>query len=343
MTRRVEGSAGRATIRDVAQRAGVSSGTVSNVLNRPSYVNDQTRQRVLDAIDELGFVPTDGARRFRPGRERALGFAMANMGNPFFVDVALGAESKARELGAGIVFCNSGYDPVRQEQGLDLLIQQRVQGVMISPVEEDHPALKRLMERGVPVVFVDRVSRYRDSCWVVGDDFAGGRLAAEHLLESGHTSLGYAGHPQSSAKVRARLEGVESAVSEASSGDPTVEMLEIDSWTVPDGRDAGEALAAMSPHDRPTGVICANDLVALGMLQELNGRGIKVPEDMAIVGYDDLEWAAVSTIPLTTIRQPRAEMGRLAVELLLLEINEGSAHQHQQLVLDPELIVRDTT
>src|SRR5690606_29539132 len=139
-------------IRDVAQRAGVSAGTVSNVLNRPSYVNAETRERVLAAIDELNFVPRKTARQYRTGRERTLGLALADMGNPFFVDVALAAESEAKELGVGVVIVHNGEDVSREEQNLDLLVQQRVHGIMITPVDERNPRLEQLVERGIPIV-----------------------------------------------------------------------------------------------------------------------------------------------------------------------------------------------
>ena len=139
-----------ATIRDVATLAGVSAGTVSNVLNRPSYVRQETRDRVLAAIRQLDFVPDQGSRQFRPGRVRTLGLAIANLDNPFFVDVALGAEERCKELGVGVVICNSGYDPGREVQNLDLLVQSRVQGIIITPVDENSSRLELLRDRGVP-------------------------------------------------------------------------------------------------------------------------------------------------------------------------------------------------
>ncbi len=191
------------TIRDVARVAGVSAGTVSNVLNRPSYVNAATRQRVRDAMVALDFHPTRSARQFRPGRERTLGLVMADMGNPFFVDVALAADAEARRLGVGVVIVTNGEDVLRERQNLDLLVQQRVHGIIISPVEESSPGLERLVRAGIPLVYVDRISGDQPCCWVTTDNRAGGRLAAEHLLGLGHRRLAFVGGRASPARSRA--------------------------------------------------------------------------------------------------------------------------------------------
>jgi LacI family transcriptional regulator len=332
-----------ATIRDVAQLASVSSGTVSNVLNRPSYVSSDTRDRVLKAIEELDFVPRQGSRQFRPGRIRTLGISIANLGHPFFVDVALGAEELATEAGAGVVICNSAYDAVREEQNLDLLVQQRVQGIVIAPVDENSSRLAMLKDRGVPMVFVDRVGEDRD-CWsVVVNDFRGGQLGAGHLIERGHRTMAYLGHPKSSPKVRTRLAGARDAV-DSSRHDVRLEVIGAESWTVDAGRSAGRALVARAPEDRPTGVICANDMLALGLLQELVRGGLRVPDDIALVGYDDLEWAELSVPPLTTVRQPGRQLGRTAMEMVLDLIERpGAGPISNHVVLAPELVIRSTT
>lgn len=331
-------------IRDVAYLAGVSAGTVSNVLNRPSYVNPDTRRRVQSAIQALGFVPRQRSRRFRPGRVRNLGIALANLDNPFFVDVALGAESLAKELDVGIVISNSAYDPVREDQNLELLVQQRVQGIIISPVDEKSSQLQALRDRGVPMVFVDRVTADRD-CWsVVVDDRRGGELGMEHLLDKGHTRIAFVGHPEQSSKVATRLLGARDAISKHSESPVSLEVLSVESWTVQGGKDAAEILVARSPELRPTAVFCSNDMMALGMLQTLDHSGIRVPEDIALVGYDDLEWAGIAMIPLTTVRQPRRLLGRTAVEMIMELLDDPNQRiKPRHVVLQPELVIRETT
>lgn len=325
------------TIRDVAKLAGVSAGTVSNVLNRPSYVNVETRQRVRDAIEQLNFRPTGSARQFRRGRERTLGLAVADMGNPFFVDVALAAEAEASSLGVGLIMVTSSEDVRREEQNLDLLVQQRVHGIIISPVEDSNPRLERLLNQGVPLVYVDRISGDRPCCWVTTDNVAGGRLAAEHLLERGHHRLAFAGGSNISSQIESRFEGFSQR---AVAGGATVERLSTSWWTLEDGRALAAHLLESGREHLPTAIMCANDLIALGLLQGLALRGVRVPEDVALVGFDDLQWAASSTVPLSTVRQQRAELGAQAVRMLLDEIQNADTHQHQHVVLQPELIVR---
>jgi LacI family transcriptional regulator len=328
------------TIRDVAKMAGVSAGTVSNVLNRPSYVNAETRQRVRDAIVQLDFHPTSSARQFRPGRERTLGLAVADMGNPFFVDVALAADAEARRVGVGVVIVTNNEDARREEQNLDLLVQQRVHGIIISPVQESNPRLERLVKQGIPLVYVDRISGDRPCCWVTTDNHAGGRLAAEHLLERGHRRLAFAGGDAISSQVESRYEGFKVT---AAAGGATVERLSTRWWTQEDGRELAATLTAVDRRSWPSAIMCANDLIALGLLQELSLRGVRIPEDVALVGFDDLQWAASSMVPLSTVRQQRAELGVVAVGMLLDEIQNADTHVHRHKTLQPKLIVRDSS
>lgn len=328
------------TIRDVAKMADVSAGTVSNVLNRPSYVNAATRQRVQDAMTQLNFHPTRSARQFRPGRERTLGLAVADLGNPFFVDVALAVDAEARRAGVGVVIVTNNEDVRREEQNLDLLVQLRVHGIIISPVEESNPRLEQLVKQGIPLVYVDRISGDRPCCWVTTDDVAGGRLAAEHLLERGHRRLAFAGGEAISSQVESRFEGFKAT---AVAGDASVERLSTPWWTLEDGRRLAAKLTAAHRTQLPTAIMCANDLIALGLLQELTLRRVRVPGQVALVGFDDLHWAASSTVPLSTVRQQRTELGALTVRMLLDEIQNGDRHVHKHTVLQPELIVRDSS
>ncbi|MBK0418678.1 LacI family DNA-binding transcriptional regulator [Leucobacter sp. CSA1] len=331
-----------ATIRDVARLAGVSYGTVSNVLNRPSYVRAETRERVMQAIAELDFVPDQRSRQFRPGRTRTIGIAAAELGNPFFLDVALGAEEVCRENDLGVVLCNSAYDPVRESHNLDLLVQQRVQGIIISPVDENSSRLEMLKDRGVPMVFVDRVGDDRDVWSVVVDDREGGRLAARHLVDRGHGRIAFLGHPHRSPKVELRYQGAREVV-DRSDGDITLELVRSASWTVEEGRRLGALLAARPEDKRPTAVFCANDMLALGLVQELLRAGLRVPDDIAVVGYDDIEWARLGAVPLTTISQPRTLLGRTAVEMMIRLIDRpGPLPQANHIVLKPDLVVRES-
>ncbi len=325
------------TIRDVARKAGVSAGTVSNVLNRPSYVSEDTRARVQATINELGFVPSGHARQFRPGRMRTLGMVVVAL-DPFFVDLAISADVTARELGCSMVICTSGEDTILEERNLDVLVQQRVQGVLIAPVDEDNPRLAAMLDRRVPVVFLDRKPTIDKCCSVATDDVAGGRLAGRHLVERGHRTIAYLGDPDARPQMAARFAGLVETATGCS-----IEVIREADWSISRGRDAGRALARVPAAKRPTAVFAANDSLAIGLVQELVASGIRVPEDVAVLGYDDIEWAASTTVPLTTIRQQRSELGRTAVRLLMAEMTTPRRHEHKHVLLEPDLIERAST
>ena len=195
-------------IKDVAIRAGVSVGTVSNVLNRPHVVSDGTRQRVLDAIATLGFVRNESARHLRNGLSRTIAYLLLDPRNPFFTDVARGAEDAARAAGLALFLCNSEEDPAREAEYLDVLLEQRVRGVLITPVEHSADKLRTMTQLGVPVVLLDRLAHDPSAwCSVSVDDVEGGDLAVTHLLELGHTRIAYVGGPHSIVQVEDRHRG----------------------------------------------------------------------------------------------------------------------------------------
>ncbi|MFE7426815.1 LacI family DNA-binding transcriptional regulator [Streptomyces sp. NPDC057545] len=328
-----------AGIKDVARQAGVSVGTVSNVINRPEAVSPETRARVLAAIEELGYVRSESARQLRAGRSRIVALLVLDMGNPFFVDVARGAERAARDAGLGVMVCNSGQSPSEEAEYLGLFAEQRVCGVLVTPADPTGRNLEAFRRHGIPYVLVDRVASGADVCAVSVDDVRGGVLAVGHLLSSGHRSVAYVSGPDDLQQIRDRREGALSALADA--GLPSEALVEIpcDRLDVTAGRDAGARLLGLAP--RPTAVFCANDLLALGVLQALYAAGVRVPQDVALVGYDDIEFAAAAAVPLTSVRRPAAVMGRMAAELLLEEADDaGGTHEHRSVVLRPELVVR---
>ncbi|MEU1492371.1 LacI family DNA-binding transcriptional regulator [Streptomyces sp. NPDC005776] len=331
-----------ASIKDVAREAGVSVGTVSNVINRPDRVSEGMRRDVRRAISALGYVRSEHARQLRAGRSRMMALLVLDMGNPFFVDIARGAERAARDAGLGVMVCNSGQNPRDEADYLALFAEQRVRGVLVTPAASDGTNLRRFRRHGIPFVLVDRVAGDEDGCSVSVDDVTGGALAIRHLIAGGHRSLAYVSGPERLTQVRDRRLGAHAALTEA--GLPPDALLEIPAarLDVAAGRDAGARLLGLA--QRPTGVFCANDLLALGVLQSLYMAGTRVPEDLAIVGYDDIEFAAAATVPLTSVRQPALTIGAKATELLLRELSEGTAaHQHEHVVLQPELVARQST
>lgn len=335
----------QASIKDVAALAGVSIGTVSNVLNRPDVVRSSTRHKVEQAIAALGFVPNGLARQLKVGRSRVVAFVTLDTANPFFTDVARGVEESIRSAGLSLFLCNSDQDPARENEYLVDLAELRARGVLITPVDSANPRIEDLRERGIAVVLVDRLLRGAGSAWcAVGvDDVKGGELAVEHLVERGHRRIAYIGGPRGLPQVDDRHAGAVKAVAASDLDPDTLVTFETSSLTFADGRLAGERLLGLSSRRRPTAVFCANDLVAVGLLQHLTLAGASVPDDIAIIGYDDIEYAAAAAVPLSSIAQPRHELGRAAARLLLDEADHAATHEHQQVVFTPELVARAST
>jgi LacI family transcriptional regulator len=330
------------SIREVAKRAGVSLGTVSNVLNRPEIVALETRQRVQQAIDEIGFVRNGSARQLRAGTSQHIGLIVLDVANPFFTEVARGVEDMANEAGYIVILCNSDDSVEKENHYLHVLEEQRAQGVLITPVQNDASYLQRFRQRGIAVVLLDRPSRSKDLCSVAVDDVRGGELAAAHLLEQGHERIAFVHGPLSIRQIADRKRGMLRAMKSAGL-DP--ERAVVDITTAAQSAREGEQVVEhlMSASIKPTAVFCANDLLALGLMRGLIKRGVSIPGDMAMVGYDDVEFASVLATPLTSIKQPKYELGRAAAELLLDEAHNPTSHQHKHIVYRPELIVRESS
>lgn len=329
-------------VRDVAALAAVSVGTVSNVMNHPDKVSPITVSRVQDAIKALGFVRNDAARQLRAGHSKSLGLVVLDAGNPFFAELAKGAENRAMEEGFTVLVGNSDEKPEREALYLDLFEEQRVHGVLITPFGDAIPRLEQLKARGTPAVLVDREVDHPGFSSVSVDDEAGGYLAAEHLLSIGRRRLAFVGGPVQLRQVADRLAGAQRAVAEVAGA--SIEVVETDSLTVRAGRQAGEGMRNRAAADRPDAVFGANDLLAMGVLQALMKDGaVAVPQDVALIGYDDIGFAEAAVVPLSSIRQPSQLIGYTAVQLLLREAEGGADFVHEHVLFQPELVVREST
>ena len=330
------------SIREVAKRAGVSLGTVSNVLNRPEIVAEETRLRVQSAIEEIGFVRNGSARQLRAGTSKYIGLVMLDVANPFFTEVARGVEDAANEAGYVVILCNSDDSIEKESHYLQVLEEQRARGVLITPVQSDAGYLQRFRKRGIAVVLLDRPSKIKDLCSVAVDDVKGGELAASHLLDQGHECIGFVHGPLIIRQCADRRRGVLRAV-RAAGLEPEQVIVDI-TTAAQNAREGEESVERLlQARIRPTAAFCANDLLALGVMRGLMKRGMSIPKDMALVGYDDVEFASVLSTPLTSIRQPKYELGRTASEMLIDEAIHPTSHQHQHIVYQPELIVRESS
>ena len=328
-------------MRDVALRAGVSISTVSNAVNHPDRVSEANLRRVQAAIEELGFVRNEAARQLRHGQSRTIGFVMLDGKKPFFMDVARGAEERAAVSGLALTFGDSARDVQRERGYLDLFEQQRVQGVLISPYGEVTDRLRLLAQRGIGAVLLNRKSADGSFSSVSVDDVAGGRLAIEHLIARGHRRIAFIGSEETS-QFAERLAGVREVV--ALNPDVTLEIIEIAAPHVVDGRIAGAEIAARPVAERPDGIFASNDVVAMGVLQGLGmgARPAVVPDEIALIGYDDIDFAESAVVPLSSVRHPAALIGSTAVDLLLAEGRDPD-RPREQVVYRPELVERAST
>src|SRR5919109_2958489 len=325
-----------AGMKDVASLAGVAVGTVSNVLNHPDLVRPLPGARVEAAMEQLGSLPTVPARQLRAGRSRCLGLVVLDVTNPFFTEVARGVEDYAQAAGYAVILCNSDEADDKERRYLRVLEEQRVRGILITPVHGRAPELRRIRDRGTPVVLLDRPGS-AGQCSVAVDDRRGGEIAVSHLLELGHRSIALVNGPVAIRQCADRRRGAFRAVERAGL-EPAAVLTEV---TVPAmNARAGAAAVDALLGPRPTAVFCTNDMLALGLLRRLHQAGVAVPGDLAVVGYDDIEFAADAAVPLTSVRQPKYQLGRAAAELLLDEADRSGQHEHRRFVFKPELVAR---
>ena len=333
-------AARRASIKDVARLAGVSQGTVSNVLNHPTRVGQARREAVERAIEELGYVRHEAARHLRAGYSTTVGLLLLDAWNPGFIEVARGVEDTTSSRGLAVLISNSARDIERERTYLRLFSEQRMAGLIVVPHDDFADGLHRIRSGGVPVVVLERAETGAQQMSVSVDDVTGGELAGRHLISLGHRDLAFVGDENAAAPVHDRLTGVRNAVAEAG-GDVDLTVMPAD-LTAEAGRETGERIAAMPADQRPTAVAAAIDLLAIGVLQALQQHGIRVPEDISLVGYDDIPFARQLSVPLTTVRRPHYEMGTTAATMLATSL-AGEMPEPRHVVFPPELVVREST
>lgn len=326
-----------ATIRDVAKAAGVSIATVSNFLNDTKTIAPKTRVRIEESIAGLEFVPNSASRVMRGQRSPAIGFVVPDGLNPFFAEVARGVEDAALQAGNVIVTCNTEGDPERERRYLTALAEMRVMGVLITPTASANDQLEVLRRAGASVVMLDHPSQDGLFSSVVVDDVAGGRMAMEHLLELGHRDILFISGPGREEQVSDRLAGARAGLEAAGLDPESLRRLSSSGTTAIARAEVGKRLLQL--RTLPTALICANDLIALAVQSNLARHGIRTPDDISIVGYDDIDHAQLAEVPLTTIRQPMYEIGNRAARMLF----EPAGAEPLSHSFTPNLVVRAST
>ena len=338
------GAESRAGIADVASLAGVSQGTVSNVLNHPERVADETRARVVRAMEMLSYVPNGLARSLAAGSSSTIGLVVTDLSNSLFIDIARGAERAAELAGVDLMLANADGRLDREERYLGLFAQSRFAGILMTLNDEQHFASIAARATGrTPLVMLNFNAPEARFCSASVDNELGGYLAAKHLLELGRHRLVFVGGPDELKPVQDRGRGYRRALREHGLG--SVREVMPERINRADGWEIGLALADLVVRAEIDGIFASSDLLAAGIVQALAGTvGVSIPEDVAIVGFDNNQAAWDSPIPITTVSQPGEAVGRIGAELVQTEAAARSGpHAHRSVILAPELVVRRST
>lgn len=333
---------GAVTMIEVARAAGVALGTVSNVLNHPERVREELRERVMKAISDLGYVRNSAARTLAAGSSNTVGFVMVDIANSLYTDMARGAESVASAEGMYLVLANADIDLRKQAAYIDHFIQEQLLGILLTIYGDELDGVQRIINSGGRVVLLDLARDVDlDVCSVRIDYELSGYIAAQHLIETGRRNLAFAGGDTSVPAVAERFNGAQRAVREA--GSVRIELLESESLQAEGGREIAHALRQRERVDLPDGIITAADLVAVGLMHDLLHRGIRMPDDIALIACDDNKSGYDSIVPMSTVDLPGHAMGREGMLLMLDELRSPEDHVHKRVLLPPRLSERESS
>ncbi|MCX7840791.1 MAG: LacI family transcriptional regulator [Anaerolineae bacterium] len=327
------------TSQDVAKRAGVSIATVSRVLNNSPHVRPAVRRKVLRAIQALRYQPNRTAQRLRARQSKVLGLIISDIQNPFFTSVVRGIEDVAYHNGYSLVLCNSDEDPDKEKLYVDVMRAEAVAGVIIASASEAQPHIDDLLKARIPVVALDRRIKDRRVDSVLTTNVQGAYEAVEHLIQQGHRHIGFIGLPLTRTTGRERFEGYQRALRQHRI---PVRRTYV---RIADAKQQGgytATLDLLTKQPRLTALFAANNLTTLGALAAIRERGLRIPDDISIVGFDDMPWATLLDPPLTAVAQPTYELGQQAAQLLLARLKEPT-QRVVHLQLKTTLVVRGST
>ena len=326
---------------DVARQAGVSPSTVSYVINNgPRSVSEATKEKVFQAIQDLGYRPNAVARNLRRQKTSTLGLIIPDIINPYFAQVAQGIEAVAFERDYTVVFCHTKYNLEQELKYLDHLYEERAAGVLWVPATGEIEPAQRLLDYGLPTVLIDRVLDGIELPAVVADNYRGGYIATEHLLSLGHRRIGCIARPVRLSHSRERIRGYQAALKDAGI-DFDERLMAPGGYRLENGYEAIQYLLSLD--EPPTAVFTYNDIMAIGAIRALRERGLNVPQDFSVVGYDDIPNAAYTCPALTTVRQAKYDMGAKGIELLLKIMDGEVVDPQTKERVDVELVVREST
>jgi DNA-binding LacI/PurR family transcriptional regulator len=328
------------TIKDVARAANVSTATVSHVLNGTRYVSEELRELVLEAVAELNYRPSRVAASLRTKRSNSILLIIPDIANPFFPPLVRGVQDTFDRHSFAVIVGNTDRRRDREQEFLSLALRTHADGIIINPSEIGYEALLPLIEQDIRVVLIGTHIDHPDLDIVRVDNRVGAGDAVRHLIALGHRRIGMVCGPMSTSSARQRCEGYRHAMEEA-------ELPIRTGWVVEDAFDQEGGYRGtqqlLAHPERPTAIFAAADLMALGVMHAVRDAGLCVPDDVSVVGFDDILEATITTPPLTTINQPKYRMGQCAAELLLARISEGVQAECERAVMEHRLVVRGTT
>ncbi len=343
-------AAKKATIYDIAQEAGTSTATVSRVISNSGYpVKDETRRRILETAKKLNYAPNMVGRMLKKNDSMDIGVIIPTISNPFYPQIILGIELEARRRGYNILLCNSFRDFTTEKKYIETLYQKQVKGIIISSIGDSHEFLREMQKRGLKIVTIDQEIQ-RLKCSKVGFNYIkGGLLATEYLISQGHRNIAFITSPLTRRSRREILEGYKLALLrnniELKKENIIVADREEEYENVTYEFENGKGLAKsfLQLEDRPRAILAVNDMTAFGTIQELVSNGVKIPHDVSIIGFDNIEVSCMINPPLTTINQPAFETGKLACQLLLENLKTGfenNGYEDVTITLEPSLVIR---
>lgn len=331
----------RVTMEDIAEQAGVSVNTVSRALNDKPDINDKTKKEILEIADELNYRPNRFARGLRSSKTSTLGVIVADIMNPFFSALLKGIEKAAREEGYSIIVQDTDENYQNEQEAVEIALAEQVDGLLITPVQTNRKTIENLQQSGIPFVLVGRHFDGLETPYVVTDDVEGAMNAVDHLVGRGHENIALVNGPSHISSSKERLTGYRRALE--SHGLPLRDSYVLgNTVTMEEGYEMGNKLLQVSP--RPTAVVCYSDFVAVGVMRAIRDSDLSIPDELGVVGYDDVFFSNCLEVSLTTVRIPKKELGRRSLKVLqaLIEKKDG-AEGVEGMKLDTELIVREST
>ena len=325
------------TIKDVAKELGVSYSSISRALNGKEGVSKETREKILQTAEKMGYQPNDLARGLVNKISKTVGIIIPDINNPFFGEILAGITDASKENEYNIFLCVSGWNPKTEKAYFNTLQQKRVDGIILKSAgkNEDYDDIK------MPLMFIERYSRSLEYDSVEVDNELGGYLAVKHLLDCGYKNIGFILGKEDYFASNRRLKGAERALNGYGLKLNNETVIEV-SFSIEEGRAAAKKLFEANP--KTDAVFCMNDLIALGVLQFCKENKIRVPEEVGVIGYDNISYAGLPQIELTTIHQPKYELGEMIFKTLLEEIQQKDSNRLvKKIVLNPELKIRKTT